>query len=129
MQGDLPAAAEAVLALRDALLAPAAAAAPSLPPHLSAEQNEQWLAAAAMAAVEADLAAAAVAATAAEAARTISVPEADEAVEKAAPSCQICFEPYGGAVRVRSHCHRLGNRVTESLGGSGVTRTTGRASY
>jgi heterodisulfide reductase subunit A-like polyferredoxin len=98
-----------VLALRDALLAPAAAATPPRPPRVPAEQNEQQQAAAAMAAGEAGVAAtatAAAAAAAAEAAQTITTAEsavkteevAAEAVAKAAPSCQICFEPYGGAV-------------------------------
>jgi ankyrin repeat protein len=105
LQGDLPAAAQAVLALRDALLAPAAAVAPSLPPDLSARQNEQWHAATVMSAAAADLVAAATAAataTAVEAAKIITVTEAatkaEAAAAKAAPSCQICFEPYGGAV-------------------------------
>jgi hypothetical protein len=114
LDGDLPAAAAVVLALRDALLTPAAAAAPLLPPHLSTGQNEQRHAVSAMSAVETGLAAAATAtaaATVADATRTLVVAVADaagkaeeaaakaeEAAAKAAPSCQICFEPYGGAV-------------------------------
>ena len=131
MQGDLPAAAEAVLALRDALLEPAAAAAPSLPPDLSAEQNEQWHATAAISAAEAGLAFAATAAatvTVVEAARTIAVAaavwQADGAAAKAAPSCQICFEQYSGAVRVRSQC-RSRNRATEYFSGSGMKPANG----
>jgi hypothetical protein len=120
LPGDLPAAAEAVLALRDAMLVPAPAAAPSLPPYVSTGQKEQrangcrWNAVSAMPAAEAGLAAAATAATtatAAEAPRTLAVADAaakaEEAVAKAeevakpAPSCHICFEPYGGAVVAR----------------------------
>jgi hypothetical protein len=93
LDGDPEAAAEAVLALRDALLAPAAAAAaPSMHAHLSAGQNEQRHTAEA----------AATAAAAVEVAKTIAVAEAvlkaQEAAAKAAASCQICFEPYGGGV-------------------------------
>jgi hypothetical protein len=92
LDGDPEAAAEAVLALRDALLATAMAAVPSLHAHLSAGQHEQQHTAEA----------AATAAAAVEAAKTIAVAEAvvkaQEAAAKAAASCQICFEPYGGGV-------------------------------
>jgi hypothetical protein len=109
--GDLPAAAEVVLALRDTVLAPAPAAAPSLHPYLSAGQNEQWHAVSAMSVVEAGLAGptTVAAATATEAGRAVVVTDAtvkveeaaakaEEAAARVAPSCQICFEPYGGAI-------------------------------
>ena len=92
LQGDPPAAANAVLALRDTLLAPAVASSPRR--REFDQEKDPWgqQAAADVAAIAADKAAAVAAAT------HTAIAEAKEAAAKAAPSCQICFEPYGGAV-------------------------------
>jgi hypothetical protein len=103
LQGDPPAAAGAVLALRDALLASAATSSPRRRELAQESAHRRQQAAADVAAIAADKTAAVAAAThpaiAAAAAKTEeAAAKAEEAAAKAAPSCQICFEPYGGAV-------------------------------
>jgi SWI/SNF-related matrix-associated actin-dependent regulator 1 of chromatin subfamily A len=85
LQGDPPAAANAVFALRDALLAPAVASSPRRR-GFDQESDRRMQQAADVTAIAVDKALA------------VEAAKAEEAAAKAAPSCQICFEPYGGAV-------------------------------